>query len=69
MEELGMKKALLKINEMIVQNVIEALATRYKIPVGDLERLVSMSKLNGRAERSLEMEEMLLNITKGTKKE
>lgn len=69
MKEIEMKKALLKINEMIVHDIIEALATKYKIPVEDLEKIVTMSKLNGRVERSLEMEEMLLNILKRTKKE
>lgn len=69
MKEIEMKKALLKINEMIVQNIIEALATKYKIPVEDLEKIVTMSKLNGRVERSLEMEEMLLNISKVIEKE
>lgn len=69
MKEIEMKKALLKINEMIVHDIIEALATKYKIPVENLEKIVTMSKLNGRVERSLEMEEMLLNILKRTKEE
>lgn len=69
MKEIEMKKALLKINEMIVQDIIEALATKYKIPVEDLENIVTMSKINGRAERSLEMEEMLLKIKKVTEEE
>lgn len=69
MKEIEMKKALLKINEMIVHDIIEALATKYKIPVEDLEKIVTMSKLNGRVERSLEMEEMLLNISKVIEKE
>lgn len=65
MKEIEMKKALLKINEMIVHDIIEALATKYKIPVEDLEKIVTMSKLNGRVERSLEMEERLLNSLTG----
>lgn len=69
MKEIEMKKALLKINEIIVHDIIEALATKYKIPVEDLEKIVTMSKLNGRVERSLEMEEMLLNISKVIEKE
>jgi hypothetical protein len=69
MKELEMKKALLKINEMIVQDIIESLATKYKIPVEKLKKIVTMSKLNGRLERSLEMEEMILNISKVIEKE
>lgn len=69
MEEIEMKKALLKINEVLLQKIIGSLATKYKIPVEELEKIVTMSKLNGRAERSLEVEEMFLNVLKVIEKE
>lgn len=61
MKELKIKKELLKIGDMILQDEVKSLATKYKIPVEELEKVLTMSRLAGRMEESLELEEMLLN--------
>lgn len=66
MKALEIKKALLEVGDMIIQDDIESLAAKYKIPVEELGKIATMSRLNGRMEGSLEIEEMLLNGLKET---
>lgn len=61
MEKLEIKKRLLEIGDDALRISIESLSKRYRVPIRELEDIATMSRLAGRMEESLELEEMLLN--------
>lgn len=66
MEEIKIEKTLLEIGDVILKSSIESLSEQYGVPISELEELVTMSRLAGRMEVSLEIEEAFLNDFKET---
>lgn len=66
MEEIKIEKTLLEIGDVILKSSIESLSEQYGVPISELEELVTMSRLAGRVEVSLEIEEAFLNDFKET---
>ena len=61
MEEIKIEKTLLEIGDVILKSSIESLSEQYGVPISELEELATMSRLAGRMEVSLEIEEAFLN--------
>lgn len=66
MEKLKFKKLMLEIGDDILKSSIETLSERYGVPISELNDLVTMSRLAGRLEETIEIEEMILNDIKET---
>lgn len=66
MEEIKIEKTLLEIGDVILKSSIESLSEQYGVPISELEELVTMSRLAGRMEVSLEIGEAFLNDFKET---
>ena len=69
MEEIKIEKTLLEIGDDILKSSIESLSEQYGVPISELEELVTMSRLAGRMEESLEIKERFLNDFKGTEED
>ena len=69
MEEIEIEKTLLEIGDDILKSSIESLSEQYGVPISELEELVTMSRLAGRMEESLEIKERFLNDFKGTEED
>lgn len=69
MEQLEFKKLLLEIGDGIVKSSIKSLSERYGVPINELNDLATMSRLVGRMQTSLEIEEMVLNGFKEIKED
>ena len=69
MEEIKIEKTLLEIGDVILKSSIESLSEQYGVPISELEELVTMSRLAGRMEVSLEIEEAFLNEFKETEED
>lgn len=65
MDKLKLKKLMLEIGDDILKSSIESLSERYEVPISELKELVTLSRLAGRLEETIEIEEELLKITKG----
>lgn len=59
---LEFKKLMLEIGDCIVKSSIETLSERYGVPISELKDLATMSRLAGKLESTLEIEEELLKI-------
>lgn len=67
MEKLKFKKLMLEIGDDILKSSIESLSEQYGVPTSELKDLVTLSRLAGRLENTLEIEEMFLNDMKDLK--
>ena len=65
MDKLKLKKLMLEIGDDILKSSIESLSERYEVPISELKELVTLSRLAGRLEETIEIEEELLKITGG----
>lgn len=65
--KLAFKKELLKIGDDILNSSIESLSEQYGVPISELKDLVTMGRLAGKMEESLEIEETILNGFKDLK--
>ena len=63
MDKLKFKKLMLEIGDDILKSSIESLSERYEVPISELKELVTLSRLAGRLEETIEIEEELLKIT------
>ena len=63
MDKLKLKKLTLEIGDDILKSSIESLSERYEVPISELKELVTLSRLAGRLEETIEIEEELLKIT------
>lgn len=63
MDKLKLKKLMLEIGDDILKSSIESLSERYEVPISELKELVTLSRLAGRLEETIEIEEELLKIT------
>lgn len=66
MEKLKFKKLMLDIGDDILESSIKSLSDQYGVPISELKGLVTMSRLAGKLEETLEIEEMILNDIKET---
>ena len=60
MDKLKFKKLMLEIGDDILKSSIESLSERYEVPISELKELVTLSRLAGRLEETIEIEEELL---------
>lgn len=63
MNKLKFKKLMLEIGDDILESSIKSLSDQYGVPISELKDLVTMSRLAGKLEETLEIEEELLKIT------
>ena len=63
MDKLKLKKLMLEIGDDILKSSIESLSERYEVSISELKELVTLSRLAGRLEETIEIEEELLKIT------
>jgi len=63
MEKIKIKKLMLEIGDDILKSSIKSLSEQYEVPISELKELVALSRLAGRLEETIEIEEELLKIT------
>ena len=61
MKTIEIEKTFLEIGDAVLKSSIESLSEQYGVPISELEDLVTISRLAGRMEVSLEIEEVFLN--------